>query len=296
MTGASWGAGYMNQIVAAFANWAASSAAIAINSLAHSFGASTEPSFTAIASTYQRMLAIALLLTGAFIACALIERLLGGPAGAGWNVIPRTLIAVFLAATGLALVTYLAHYAALLATAWAPDLSSQGTALIRNTYSFAQPAGGLPLGSVAGLILTAIFTLLLALLVYVELMLRSALILVTTVFIPLVCVMCIWPRLAGAAGHLVEFLLGLLLSKFVIATSIYVGFGLVLEGLVSPAGNASHANAMVVGLATLAVAAFAPLVLIQGLRFGHGATASLARSWSGSAAAAPMAAAGSVDH
>ena len=46
----------------------------------------------------------------------------------------------------------------------------------------------------------AVLTLLLTILLQVELVLRSALLMVTTAFLPLVCVMAIWPRLSGLAG------------------------------------------------------------------------------------------------
>ena len=80
-------------------------------------GPDTEPSFTAIGPAYNRMLAIALLLAGAFISAAVAERVLGGPKGAGWNVIPRTVAACMAAFAGLGVVEYLAHYASLMATA-----------------------------------------------------------------------------------------------------------------------------------------------------------------------------------
>src|SRR5205085_11804632 len=86
-------------------------------------GSATEPDFASVAPIYSRTLAIALLLVGAFITCALIERILGGPLGAGWAVIPRTVLAVFCAYAGLEVMQYLAGYAALLATTWSPDMT-----------------------------------------------------------------------------------------------------------------------------------------------------------------------------
>ncbi|MGH7775847.1 MAG: hypothetical protein ACREPI_01540 [Candidatus Dormibacterales bacterium] len=284
----------MDALASAFAGWAAQAAGAAMTSLSRSLGTRTEPDLGALAQTYDRMLAIALLLTGLFVACALVERLLGGPSGAGWSVLPRTLLAVLVASSGLGLAAYLEHYAALIASAWSPGLAFQAISLPPAAQGMVASSSQLPLGSVAGLILTALLTLLLALLVYVELILRAALILVTVSFIPLVSVMSIWPRLAGAAGHLAEFLLGLFLSKFVIATSIYVGFGLVLRAVARPGADAGHANAMVVGVATLAVAALAPVVLVQGVRFGHTATGTLARGWGATAAGPPLASAGRV--
>src|SRR5438309_94023 len=131
------------------------------------------------------------------------------------------------------------------------------------------------LGSAIGLIMAALLTVLVALLLYLELVLRTVLILVTTTFIPIVAIMAIWPRFSGTAIHLAEFLVALLLSKFVIATAIFLGFHLVTHGVVGGAAI----PAMVTGLAALLVAAFSPLVLLQGIRVFEGSASNLSRSW-----------------
>jgi hypothetical protein len=266
------------------ASWASSAAEAAVRVLVASFGAGTEPDFQSIVSVYDRMLAIALLLAGAVITFGLIERILGGTQGLGWNVIPRTLVACFFAFVGLEVVQYIAGYAALLATTWSPDLlgiSSQLHTLSQATLH-TRPGQKLPMGSVTGLILTGFLTCFMALLVYLELVMRAALMLTVTAFIPLVCVMSIWPRLAGAATHLGEFMVGLLLSKFVIATTIYIGYGMVLPGITGNGTN-QEADWMVTGLAILFIAAFSPVVLVQGLRFTHSAAGSLVRGWGATA-------------
>jgi hypothetical protein len=133
------------------------------------------------------------------------------------------------------------------------------------------------LGSWIGLLIVALLTVALVLLVYVELVLRAALILVTATFVPLVSVMAIWPRLSGAASHLAQFLLALLLSKFVIVTALYVGFTMVAQGL-----GASNGSSLA-GLAILLVAVFSPVVLLQGVRFAEAGTSHLVRGWGATA-------------
>jgi hypothetical protein len=264
----------------ALAKSSVEAAKAAVLTLLGAFGSGTEPDFGSVAPAYDRMLAIGLLLVVFFASMAIAEYQLGGSQGAGFSAIPRTLVACFAAFVGLALVGYLESYAALLATAWTPDFLGQNAHLdqvisrLYNAKQLSAPA----LGSVFGLMLTAVLTVLLALFVYVELVLRAALILITTTFIPLVSTMWIWPRLAGAASHMAQFLVGLLLSKFVIATSVYVGYSIIVKGLVDSAGGAASTG-MVIGLATLAVAALAPVVLLQGVHFGHQASAPLARGW-----------------
>ena len=256
------------------ARQAAQAAGQAVAWLLKVLGPDTEPSFTAIGPAYNRMLAIALLLAGAFISAAVAERVLGGPRGAGWNVIPRTVAACMAAFAGLGVVEYLARYAALLPTAWAGSGGELNAGLQAGAAQmYVSGNQEQALGSFIGLLLVAILTLLLTLLLYVEMVLRAALILVTATFIPLVCVMAIWPRLSGAATRMAEFLVLLLMSKFVMVTAVYVGFSMVAYGAIP--GN----QGMAVGIATLLLAAFSPLLLMQGIRIGETTTSNVVRGW-----------------
>ena len=276
---------YWDQFMTSLAWWAASDARLAILWLLSSFGSSTEPDFAAVAPIYNRMLAVALLLVGSVVAFALIERIMGGDQGSGWAVIGRVVVCVFFAYSGLGVVEYIAGYASLLATTWTPDF----LALSSSVGPQGDPIGVGALSphghsqSVFALVLTALFLTLMAVLVYLELIVRSALILTVTVFIPLVCALAVWPRMAGSAAHLGEFLIGLLLSKFVVATALYVGLHLVLPALINGHPAAGHADWMETGVAVLLIAAFSPLALFQALRFAHGSAGTLARGFSGAA-------------
>jgi len=239
------------------------------------------------------MLAIALLLIGAVVAFGLIERIAGGSQGLGWAVVGRVVVAVFFAYCGLAVVQYVAGYAALLATTWTPDF----TVLANEVGPAGNPANLSPgvrsanHASVVGLILTALFLALMALMVYLELIVRSALILTLTAFVPVVCALSVWPRMASSAVHLGEFLIGLLLSKFVVATVLYVGLHLVVPSLINSHQGGDHADWMESGVAVLLIAAFSPVVLFQALRFAHGTAGTVARDLgAASVGAAPMAA------
>ena len=271
--------------MASLAWWAATDARFAILSLLSSFGSSTEPDFAAIAPIYNRMLAVALLLLGALVAFGLIERIVGGSQGVGWAVIGRVVFATFFAYTGLGVVQYGAGYAALLATTWAPDMMALSHAMSASAGSAsAYPSS--PVGhpvSVFGLVLTALFLTLMALLVYLELIVRSALILTVTAFVPLVCALTAWPRMSSSAGHLAEFLIGLLLSKFVVATALYVGLHLVVPALLHGQSGSGSANWMESGVAILLIAAFSPVALFQGIRFAHSAASTAARDLGGAA-------------
>jgi hypothetical protein len=270
---------FFNNLVQLIAKAVAATAGSAVLGLVKAFGADTEPDFTAIVGTYNRMLAIALLLVGAFVAMALIERILGGPRGAGWDVVPRALASTSAAVVALVVVRYLAGYASLLSTAWSADFLTDALGLVsRIGGMYSDPTATVSAMGTGAAIAVGVITVFLAVLVYVELVLRAALILVTTVFIPLVCVMWIWPRTAAAATHLVEFLAVLLLSKFVIVTAVYVGFSLAVHGLTTPVTGPPAASGMMTGLATLVLAAFSPVLLVQGIRFSHTGAGSIVRS------------------
>jgi hypothetical protein len=112
--------------------------------------------------------------------------------------------------------------------------------------------------------------LFLAIFVYLELVVRSALILISAAFLPVVVILGIWPRLSGAFLHLIEFMAALLLSKFFIASAIYIGYSLV-------AGQDTGPNSLMSGLAVLFMAAFAPVALFRGLHFTNRGGALVAR-------------------
>jgi hypothetical protein len=275
-----------NEISIGIANWATGVAIADIKWLLGTFGNSTEPDLIVILPVYDRMLAISLLLLGAVVAFALIERIAWGSLGTGLALIPRVVAACFAAYAGLGVVKYAAGYAALLATAWSGDFASLSNLLSRNVATsnavmHASASG--PHVSTFGLIVTALCLSSLAVMVHLELIIRSALILTVTAFVPLVCVFSIWPRLASAATTLCEFLIGLLLSKFVVATVVYVGFRLVVVALTSPTSTQTTENWMASGVAVLLIAAFSPLIIFSALRFAHTQAGSVARSWSGAA-------------
>jgi len=118
-----------------------------------------------------------------------------------------------------------------------------------------------------------------AVLVELELLVRAALMLTVTAFIPLVCVLAIWPRMTAAAVQLAEFLVGLMLSKFVVATVIYIGFGLVIPAMHGAQSADGKAGWLSTGLAILLIATLSPAVLFQALRFAHGSAGGMVRGW-----------------
>lgn len=269
---------YASQIVEAITAWAIKDALWGIGNLMHSFGNATEPDFTALTPVYNRVLAISLLVLGAVVAFGVVERICGGQQGLGWAAIPRVVACVFFAYSGLAIVRYATVNAALLGHVWDKELAAANPSTVVN-------AGNVDLFqvhlNVVGLILMALLISFLALVVYLELIVRAALMLTITAFVPLVCVMAIWPRMAGGALHLAEFVVGLLLSKFVVATAFVVGLSLLLPAVLGQAPNDGKADWMASGFAVLLITAVAPIALFQGIRFAHGTAGKVTRDLGG---------------
>ena len=272
----------VNADAIAVANWSTAVAVASVRWLLASLGQATEPDLSAIVPVYDRMLAISLLIVGAIIALALIERIAWGSLGTGLALIPRVVAACFFAYAGLGAVRYVAGYAALLATTWTPDFTSLNNVLLHSVKvsdAVSQSGGSDPHVSTFGLIVTALLLSFLTVVIHLELVVRSALILIVSAFVPLICVISIWPRLAGAATQLASFMIGLLLSKFVVATAIYVGFRLVVLALTSPTDTDATENWMASGVAVLLIAALSPLVIFQAVRIGHASAGQVARGW-----------------
>lgn len=278
----------VNSIAIAVANWSTAMAVASVRWLIASLGQSSEPDLAAIVPVYNRMLAISLLVLGAVVALALIERVAWSSQGTGLSLIPRVVAATFFAYSGFAAVKYAAGYAALLATAWTPDFSNLTNTLMHSVAvsdAVAQAGGSGPHVSTFGLIVTAFTLSFLTVVVKLELAIRSALILTVTSFVPLIAVISIWPRLAGAATQLASFLIGLLFSKFVVATSVYVGFRLVVLALASPIDTDAAENWMASGVAVLLIAALSPIAIFQAVKIGHASAGQVARGWIGGLAA-----------
>jgi hypothetical protein len=262
------------QIVQAITAWAIKDALWGISNLMRSFGDATEPDFVALVPVYNRVLAISLVILGAVVAFGIVERIFGGAQGVGLSVVPRVVATVFFAYSGLAIVQYAAVHAALLGHAWDKELLAADPNTVVTTGSADLSQVHL---NVVALIIMALLISFLALVVYLELIVRAALVLTITAFVPLVCVLAIWPRMAGGAVHLAEFVVGLLLSKFVVATAFVVGLSLLLPAVLGEAPNNGKADWMASGFAVLLITAVAPVALFQGIKFAHGTAGKVAR-------------------
>jgi hypothetical protein len=251
----------VNSFTAGLAKWAALGAAQAIGSLAHSFGPASEPALGVLAAPYSRVLALAMVAVGTFIVIALGERVLGCQRAISWQVVPRTVAAVFAAFVGLSVLQYAAEKAELLSQVWGPDLGRTADYLVLAAQGSISPGPSQGSGGPLALIVLALLSTLLAVLVKVELAMRAAILMVTAALLPFLMVVAIWPRLTGMLHHTIRFLFTVLLSKFVMATALYVGLYSVSAG-----ETTGGPNLLLDGLAVLALTAFLPFVLFQGVR------------------------------
>ena len=269
------------QLVQQITAWAIHDALWGISNLMHSFGDATEPDFVALVPVYNRVLAISLLMLGAVVAFGIVERVFGGSLGLDLSVVPRVVGCVFFAYSGLAIVQYATVHAALLGHAWDKELAAANPSAVVSAGSVDPSQIHL---NVVALVIMALLISFLALVVYLELIVRAALVLTITAFVPLVCVLAIWPRMAGGALHLAEFVIGLLLSKFVVATAFVVGLSVLLPAVYGVAPKDGKADWMASGFAILLITAISPIALFQGIKFAHGTAGTVARGWGGIAA------------
>lgn len=91
--------------------------------------------------------------------------------------------------------------------------------------------------------------------VWVELLLRAAALYVTVLFLPLALATLVWPAISHTCRRLVEVLVALILSKFVIVSVLCLALGAL--------GSSGSFSAVLAGAALLLLAAFSPVALLR---------------------------------
>jgi uncharacterized integral membrane protein len=144
---------------------------------------------------------------------------------------------------------------------------------IAGFFAFGEPKSILSLG-LFGFILIPGF-ILAAIVVWIELAVRSALIYLLLAFSPLVLAVRVWPALSGAWHQLCRIGLALIASKFVIALALGLGAAALAGGgpgnLGAPGPNPNDVGTqvgltvggLVMGLSLMVMAAFAPFVVLK---------------------------------
>jgi hypothetical protein len=105
------------------------------------------------------------------------------------------------------------------------------------------------------LLLGALVVALGAFALFVELTIRAAAVYVAVLFLPLALATLVWPAISHACRRLVELLVALILSKFVIVSILCLSLGAL--------GSGSGFRAVLAGAALLLLAAFSPFALLR---------------------------------
>ncbi len=142
--------------------------------------------------------------------------------------------------------------------------------------------GGLASSALA--FVAALVEVVVAVLLWIELLFRDAAIYVAVLFFPFTLAMAIWPRLSGAHSKLVRVLGIFVAFKPVALIVMMTGANLLLGGVSFYGGVGRSVGTILAGLAVLAMAAFAPWALMHlaGLDAGvMGSSTARGRSASG---------------
>jgi len=129
-------------------------------------------------------------------------------------------------------------------------------------------------------------------LIWLELVVRMAAIDIAVLFMPLALIALCWQAGAAAAKRLAEFLVAVILSKFVIAATIAVGAASLAAPVIGNAPGKETAR-LVGGMALLLLAGFAPVALLRWIPLAEAAAASHGLARQGAKGA--MAAASTID-
>jgi hypothetical protein len=284
-----------DSVMGGIVGWAANGAAWLITTIAQQVDRSTRPALGSAwflrryAAMRSLAISLALLFLLAAITNAVLRQDLAMLARSCLIALPLALLLTFAAVTlvelGLALTDSLTNAALRgLGGDVRDSFADLGQVLAPPTPT-PNPLPGLVL--FLGSILIAV----LAIVVWIELMLREAAIYVAVAFLPLALAAITWPRTAHWARRLAEWITAIVLSKLAIAVSLAVA-GSMLGHARSGSGGLS---AILGGCAVLLVAALSPWVLLRLIPFAEQAAGSLQRSHVGGAMrTAPGAAAGSL--
>jgi hypothetical protein len=281
-------------VMGSIVTWAGSGAAWLVKTIAQQVDRSTRPALGSAwftrryASMRSLAISLALLFLLAAITHAVLRQDLAMLARSCLVALPLALMLTFAAVTLVEL--------GLMLTDSLTDAAVSGVGGDAKE-SFADLGGALAPGPMVNplpglvLFLGSILIAVLALVVWIELMLREAAIYVAVAFLPLALAAITWPRTAHWARRLAEWITAIVLSKLAIAVS----FAIAGSMLGNARGGSGGLSAILGGCAVLLVAAMSPWVLLRLIPFAEQAAGSLQRSHVGGAMrAAPGAAASSL--
>ena len=246
----------------AIAGWVLDGTKSALDEVAHLISATTSPDLTAswFSSTYLRVAGLAALLTVPFVFAAMLQAILRSDLALIGKVVfvylPVSLLSVSLAAPVVML----------LLSATDQMCRVVSSAAVNGGASFLDQAGvvagGLSTldGSPFFAVMVGLFAVAAALMLALELMIRAAAVYVVVLMLPLAFAAFVWPARQIWAIRLVELLISLILSKFVIVAVLSLaGSALSSSGL--------GVSRLLTATALLLLSTFAPWALLRILPF-----------------------------
>jgi hypothetical protein len=114
-----------------------------------------------------------------------------------------------------------------------------------------------------GVFLGAIILAIGAFVLWLEMVIRDAAIYIAVFFLPLTFVAMIWPATSRWARRLVEFLVAVILAKFVIVAIIGLASAAITQTSLAQPGDGSVFERMIAGAALLVLAAWSPFGLLR---------------------------------
>jgi type IV secretion system protein TrbL len=232
---------------------------------------------------YRVMLTVAATLLLLFVFAGLIQGVLAGDvAGMG----RRMVLDLPLAVGGMVSTVAITQLLIDLTDALSDGILSGFGTDIRSFMDGVATVGTLTGGVATALVvfLLGLFTLLAGLVIFVELVIRSALIYLVVGLCPLAFAALLWPATRGVLRKTLELLCALIVSKVVISLALAIGAaalggagavpapeiapptataGVVTEGESDAATVTAAAGVLLAGLATFAVACFSPFVIMR---------------------------------
>ena len=258
-----------NAVMSGVVSWAADGASWLVTEVAKQIDRSSRPelSSTWFAQRYAGMTQLAAALAAVFLLLAvghaIISQDLWRLVRAAFVLLPSALLLTFAAVTlveiGLALTDWM--------TTWI--LSGTGADIDSAFHGLGDVLSVTGNNALAPfvLFLSSLVVSLLALLVWLELVMREAAVYVAVAFLPLTLVAMVWERTAHWCRRLAEWLVAIVLAKFTIAAA----FALSAAAIVNAPSSGGGLSALLAGCSVLLVAALTPWALLQILPFAEAA-------------------------
>jgi len=247
----------------AIGSWVLGGTESALKTVAHVIGTETAPNLesTWFGSAYWRVAALAALLTVPFLFAAAIQALVRSDLAlltrSAFLYMPLSLIAVGLAAP----VTMLLLAATDQMSAAVSAVGVEGGATFLDSAARAAASYAAASASPFFVVVIAMFALMAALALALEMLIREAAVYVVVLMLPLGFAAMVWPARRIWATRLIELLVSLILSKFVIVAVLS------LAGSAFASGTSSGISQLLVAMALVMLSVWAPWTLMRILPF-----------------------------